>query len=551
METITLIGTILGGLGLFLLAIGMMTDGLKLAAGTSLRKLLSESSRTPLRGIFSGCFMTAVVQSSSAVTVASLGFVNAGLISMRQALGIVYGANIGTTMTGWLVALLGFKFDIQSFALPMVGVGMILKMVKQKGKLASFGLALVGFGLFFVGIDVLKNAFEGLVQTFNISELTAEGISGVFTFLLVGIVMTMLTQSSSASIALTITAASSGVVGIYAAGAMVIGSNIGTTSTAMLGAIGATPNAKRVAAAQVIFNVATALVALVIMPVIFYLIGAFTLFFDISSDIAISLALFHSIFNVLGVLLIYPLNDRLATFLEGRFHAREEKDSRPQFLDKTIAKTPVLAVNALLLENLALSDKVMGLYTKSIQPSPSHAFHFENEVKIIKLLSAEISKFIANIGSSEMSEDTTEDLAILLRIEQYFLGCTLSVEHIVYQFEKREMFSSFPLEQEMTDYLESVSAFMHSSRSKEFGTLDLLQEQLSELHSEHDRLKAKLLIEGTRSQISIAQMSESIDCLADVYRLAKQWNKALVRIKKLQSKLDFENSPVPDVVAED
>ena len=551
METITLIGAILGGLGLFLLAIGMMTDGLKLAAGTSLRRLLSESSRTPLRGIFSGCFMTAVVQSSSAVTVASLGFVNAGLISMRQALGIVYGANIGTTMTGWLVALLGFKFDIQAFALPMVGVGMILKMVKQKGKLASFGLALVGFGLFFIGIDVLKNAFEGLVQTFNISELSADGLSGIFTFLLVGIVMTMLTQSSSASIALTITAASSGMVGIYAAGAMVIGANIGTTSTAMLAAIGATPNAKRVAAAQVIFNTTTALVALVIMPVIFYLIEAFTRFFNISADIAISLAIFHSIFNVLGVLLVYPHNDRLARFLEGKFHARQEKDSRPQFLDNTIAQTPVLAVNALLLENLALSDKVMTLYAKSIQPRSLKAFDFENEVKIIKLLSAEVSKFIANIGSSEMSEDTTADLATLLRIEQYFLSCTLSIERIDYQFEKRDKFSSYPLEQEITQYLTTVSTFMQSSRSMEFGTLDLLQEQLSELHSEHDRLKAKLLLEGTRSQISITQMSESIDCLSEVFRLAQEWHKGQVRIKTLQGKLDFKDSPVPEVVADD
>lgn len=550
MDSITLIGTILGGLGLFLLAIGMMTDGLKLAAGSSLRKLLAESSRTPLRGILSGCFMTAVVQSSSAVTVASLGFVNAGLISMRQALGIVYGANIGTTMTGWLVAILGFKFDIQAFALPMVGVGMILKIVKQKGKLASFGLALVGFGLFFIGIDVLKTSFEGLVQTFNLSELTAEGISGIFTFLLVGIVMTMLTQSSSASIALTITAASSGMVGIYAAGAMVIGANIGTTSTALLAAIGATPSAKRVAAAQVIFNSATALVALVVMPLIFYLIEAFARFFEINSDAAISLALFHSVFNILGVLLVFPFNDRLANFLEGRFHARDEKDSHPQFLDNSIAQTPVIAVNALVLENLALSDKVINLYACAIKSRSSGLFHLEKDIKTVKLLSAEISKFIANIGRVELGDDTTADLATLLRIEQYFLSCTLTIEQFAYQFEKREAFAIEMLEQEMTDYLAKILAFMQSSRTTEFGTLDIQQIQLNELNSSHDNLKGKLLVEGTRSQIPITQMSESIDVLAEVLRLAQQWNKALIRIKTLQGKLDFEDSPVPEAAAD-
>lgn len=153
---ITLVGTILGGLGLFLLAISMMTDGLKLAAGGGLRQLLSKWSSTPLRGIFSGFLMTAILQSSSAVTVASLGFVNAGLLQMRQALGIIYGTNVGTTMTGWMLALIGFKLNIQAFVLPMIGLGMMMKLVKQRGRAVSFEMTLVVFGLFFVGIDALK-----------------------------------------------------------------------------------------------------------------------------------------------------------------------------------------------------------------------------------------------------------------------------------------------------------------------------------------------------------------------------------------------------------
>jgi phosphate:Na+ symporter len=164
--------------------------------------LLSNWTNTPLKGILSGAFMTAIVQSSSAVTVASIGFVNAGLLSMRQALGIVYGANVGTTMTGWLIAFSGFSFDIHSIALPMIGIGMLVKLIKVQGRAASFGLALVGFGLFFIGIDVLKNAFEGMVHIFDLSKVTAEGVSGILIFTLVGLVMTILTQSSSASIAL-------------------------------------------------------------------------------------------------------------------------------------------------------------------------------------------------------------------------------------------------------------------------------------------------------------------------------------------------------------
>lgn len=140
---------------------------------------------------------------------------------------------------------------------------------------------------------------------------------------------------------------------------MVIGANIGTSSTAMIASIGATPNAKRVAAAQVLFNLATALVALVIQPVLFFLITGFAKFFALSTDPAISIAFFHTIFNILGVLLVYPHNDRLALFLEKRFSTREEKASKPQFLDKTIVQTPVLAVNALLLELQSIADKVV------------------------------------------------------------------------------------------------------------------------------------------------------------------------------------------------
>jgi phosphate:Na+ symporter len=537
LETIKLIGAILGGLGLFLLAIGMMTDGLKLAAGSSLRKLLSNWSRTPLRGIFSGFFMTAIVQSSSAVTVASLGFVNAGLINMRQALGIIYGANVGTTMTGWLVALIGFKLNIQAFALPMIGIGMVIKLVKQHGRAASFGLALVGFGLFFVGIDVLKNAFDGIVQVFDITRFSANGIVGVFVFLLIGIVMTILTQSSSASIALTITAASSGIVGVYAAGAMVIGANVGTTSTALVASIGATSHAKRVAAAQVIFNLVTALVALITLPLLFFLIESLSIFFGFTPNPAISLALFHTVFNILGVLLVYPQNDRLVAFLEQRFISCEEKQSQPRFLDKTLADTPVLAVNALMLEIFSISEKVALLFSRAIHTSKFDLRMFENEANIIKLLSTKVSNFIVNIESSALAGDTTANLATLMRVEQYLLSCTLCAERIAEQLNVREKLTVSSLETDTNKFFKHILDFMNESRSKKFETVELFSAQLGELQAEHDKLKAELLLEATRAKISVTQMSLTIDCLAEAIRTTQLWFKAFVRLHHLEQQL--------------
>ena len=269
-QGIITIGMLAGGLGLFLLAVNMITDGLTLAAGHALRDMLGKWTRTLGRGIVSGISITAIVQSSSAVTVATIGFVNAGLLSLYQALGVVYGSYIGTTMTAWLVAIIGFQVKVDAFALPMIGIGMLLRLTGGDSRRAPVGMALAGFGLFFIGIDVLKEAFEGLAIAIDLQKLTLDGIAGVFLYAGIGFLMTVLTQSSSAAIAITLTAATGGIVGLYAAAAMVIGANVGTTSTAAFAVIGATSNAKRVAAAHIIFNVATGVVALMIMPVLFW-----------------------------------------------------------------------------------------------------------------------------------------------------------------------------------------------------------------------------------------------------------------------------------------
>ena len=434
LEIIATAGTLIGGLGLFILAISMMTDGLKLAAGSSLRDLLSNWTNTPLKGIFSGVLMTAIVQSSSVVTVASIGFVNAGLLSMRQALGVVYGANIGTTMTGWLVAFAGFKIDIHSVALPIIGIGMLLKLIKGQGRLASLGLALVGFGLFFIGVDVLKNAFEGFVHVFDLSQVHVDGIGGVFVFTFIGIVMTILTQSSSASIALTITAASTGVVDIYGAAAMVIGANIGTTSTALFASLGATSNAKRVAIAQVIFNSATAIVAFLMLPFLFYGIDLFSSVLNLEADTSVSLAMFHSAFNILGVVLIFPFTNKMAFFLERRFSSWEEQESHSRYLDKTIAMTPDLAVNALVLEMKSIAQRVSNLSRQAIHCESQQVKTFSEQASVIKHLLENVSQFIVGVERAQLTEETTRDLATIMRIEQYFLVCTQSSERLFREF---------------------------------------------------------------------------------------------------------------------
>lgn len=535
-----MLGALLGGIGLFILAIGMMTEGLKLAAGSALRRLLGSWSQTPLRGIFTGFIMTAIVQSSSAVTVASLGFVNAGLIKMRQALGIIYGANVGTTITGWLVAIIGFKLNIQAIALPMIGIGMIAKLATPNTRFSAFGWALVGFGLFFVGIDVLKTSFETVVNTFDISQYTADGLRGIFLYLVMGILMTVLTQSSSASIALTITAASSGIIDLYAAGAMVIGANVGTTSTAVFAAIGATSNAKRVACAQVIFNLATALVALIILPIIFSVINGLCHYLAITQDSAISLALFHTVFNLLGVALFYPFSHHLAIFLEKRFQTYTELASRPQYIDKTLAATPAIAVNALVLEAQAFATRVSKLFQQAaLRTSPSPRI-YSNEIEALKKLSQRISHYVVTIENTALPDDIRQQLTLLLRIEQYLATCALLCERLDMELNAITRGLPSPTKQWLADYLAQNEAIICQELPLSIPESQF-QQSVATCQFKHDEFKEQLLVAGTLKEITIHQMSGLLDVIHTTLRFTQNWHKAVHRLSNLSGQLSTPN----------
>ncbi|HBC08292.1 MAG TPA: hypothetical protein DC046_12035 [Rhodospirillaceae bacterium] len=189
---LVLIGGAIGGIGLFLLGMRLMTDGLKLAAGAVLRDVLTRWTRTRGRALWSGVLITGVVQSSSAVTVASIGFVNAGVLTLGQAMWVIFGSNVGTTMTGWIVALVGFDIKIEAFALPLLGIGMFLSLTGVSSRRGAFGEALAGFGVFFLGIATLKTTFAGLGQAVDLGAFVSGGILNDIMFVAIGIVMTTL-----------------------------------------------------------------------------------------------------------------------------------------------------------------------------------------------------------------------------------------------------------------------------------------------------------------------------------------------------------------------
>lgn len=417
MSIMTLLNA-LGGLALFLLAMQMMTDGLKVFAGDGLKQLLSRYTSTPFKGVLTGILVTGLVQSSGAVTVAVIGFVNAGLMGLRQALGVVFGSNIGTTTTGWLVSLVGFGFKIEAFALPILALGVFLRVTSRGRRSQGLGEALAGFGLFFLGLAILKDAFGVVAQQYGTSITGGNG-AGLVTFLLIGVVATILTQSSSATIALLLTAASGGVISIQSAAAAVIGANLGSTSTAAVAVLKATPNAKRLAVGHILFNLFTGVIALALLPLLIWGVAQMADVFELEGSPAAFLALFHTVFNLLGVALMLPLANSLARLLEKRFTSAEEQAGMPRHLDTTLSATPSLAVAALRAELLRLREMTNRLLCETLQYSPAAVKNVEQQAAAIHSLVDAVAEFVGTVRTATMSLEVGDHLARALRTARY------------------------------------------------------------------------------------------------------------------------------------
>jgi phosphate:Na+ symporter len=413
--TLTGAATALGGLGLFLLGMTMMSDGLKLAAGPALERILSAATRTRLHGLGSGVLVTALVQSSTAVTVATIGFVNAGLLALGPSLWVLFGANVGTTMTGWIVALVGLRFKIEALALPLIGVGVLLRMTGGGTRRAPVGDAIAGFGLLFLGIALLQQAFGDLSQDTLLPA--GDGVTAVLLQVGAGVLMTVLTQSSSAAMAITLTAAQGGLLGAQSAAAVIIGANVGTTVTALMVTVGATPNARRAALAHVAFNVVTAAAALVMLPWLVDAIAALRAWMGLPADPAARLALFHTVFNLFGVLLMWPLAAPLTRWLQRRFRSAEEDEARPRFLDDTVLPVPALALQALAQETGRIGSVARRMLAATLAGAPATAVARDREV--VHRLDTVAERFAERLSRAALPEGGARDLARWLRVLRY------------------------------------------------------------------------------------------------------------------------------------
>lgn len=358
---------IVAGVGIFIIGMHFMEDGFKLFSGGILEKLIAKSTNTTSKSVFLGITATAILQSSSLIAIIVISFLSAKIISLAGALGVVFGSAVGTTATTWVVSTLGVKVDVAAFALPMIIFGVIFRFYKKKN-IQGIGNILLGLGFVFLGIGYMKDGFEDLKQGIDLAQFSMDGYAGIVIYTLVGAIATIIIQSSSATMALTITALATGQIMYVNAMAIAVGANIGTATTAAMGAMVSNANSKRMAVGLFIFKGVTALITLSILYFIVdfvdYLASALGIAPD---DWAMKLAVFHTLFNLLGLIIFSFFIPKLVIFLKKLFV--EEKESyilKPKYLDMEVVAVPFAALKATRKETIHLYDNASEVLSHAI-----------------------------------------------------------------------------------------------------------------------------------------------------------------------------------------
>jgi phosphate:Na+ symporter len=420
-----ILGTV-GGLGLFLFGMGQMSDGLKKVAGQKLKSLLESLTKNRVIGVFVGMMTTCLIQSSSATTVMTVGFVNAGLLTLKQALSVVLGANVGTTITAGLVSILAV-FKITNYALPIVGVGFLFSIIGKTQKTKSIGQVMIGFGILFLGIHFMKEAFDPLKDNQGVQETLIWLGRNPLLAVLAGTLITMLLQSSSASIAMIQMLAFQGAFGtdwhlvLRVTIPYILGDNIGTTITAQIAALRASRNAKRTAMGHTIFNVIGVCYMLPLVWVSWYsyavewltpgTLGKNTIMRDIFFA--------HFMFNAFNTIVFLPFIQGLATLVTKIIPVTElELSQKPVALEKHLLDTPVIALEQTKREIIRMAEtakkavmrSISGIITDNIKELRS-VMGLEDFIDMMQL---EITSYLSELSRRNLSDEVSIELPVLL-----------------------------------------------------------------------------------------------------------------------------------------
>ena len=500
---------IAAGVAIFLFGMLSLEEGFKAFTGGLLEKLLEKTTKGLWKSMSFGVVSTTLMQSSSLVSVITISFLSAGLITLASGVGIIFGANLGTTTGAWLVAGFGLKVNISAYAMPMLVFGIILTFQKQK-EMRGIGYVLTGLGFLFLGIHYMKEGFETFREQIDLTAYAVAGLKGLLLYSFIGVAATVIMQSSHATLVLIITALASQQITYENALALAIGSNIGTTITAIIGSISANINGKRLALAHLIFNAVTGIIAIALISQLILLVDWFAQKLGIAGDnYTLKLAVFHTLFNLLGIIVMLPFINKLVTFLAAALPDKKRAMVEPVYLNKASIELPDVAIEAVRKETLNLYQYFFGVichglslrvrdinnFTMTVkeiiekQQKPIPVNIKEEYTNNIKGLYAEIVDFIGE-AQLHMSREQNEAVFDLRSAGRNMLESIKNTQH---------------LHKNLSRYSNDPNPYIREEYNKIRYRIGSILRSLSEIQQDSDEDRtATLTLEASKLQIAEA-----------------------------------------------
>ena len=519
---------IFSGVAIFIIGMNFMEEGFKLFSGKFLENILEKFTNKLPKAIFTGFISSTLVQSSSLVSIIVISFLSVKLISLSQAIGVVFGANLGSTTTAWLVSLFGLKLNIASYAMPLIIFGVIFKYFNLRAY-KGIGNALVGLGFIFLAIYYLKDGFDNLKNTIDLSTYYVQSFWGIIIYVLVGSLATIVIQSSGATMAIIITALASNQISYESALALTIGANIGTTFTAILASFASNENGKRLAFAHLIFNITTAFITIIFLKQIEGFVDLISEYFLISEDnYIIKLSIFHTIFNLLGIFLVSPFIPKIEKLSKRIIKNKYKSQSKPKYIDNSLIDVPISSIKA-------IEKELDNMYEKSLKTILHAISLHRKEVFSKKSLSKTVKKSTKNfnINIDRIYHDNIEHL-----YNEIILFSTLAQEHMN-EIQVHRVFKLKLAAKEIIDTLQEVKRIQlnisHFSRSKNSFIKDeynLLRKELANTLKEISLLKNKKKDLDISSKIEVLQQR-----IKDLDIINNNKIDSLIRESKIDSKM--------------
>lgn len=486
--------SVAGSLGLFLYGMKLLSEGLQKTAGDKLKNILKMMTKNRFVAVLTGILITILVQSSSATTVMVVSFVNAGLMSLVESIGVIFGANIGTTFTGWIVAILGFKMDISLLALASIGISAPM-LFSKKGKTREKADVFLGFGILFLGLHFMQTSIPDLSGNMEVlswlSKFNNDNLFNILLFVLIGTGITVIVQSSAATMVMVLTMAYNGYLGVNAAAALILGSNIGTTITAFLASIGTSTAAKRTAMAHIMFNVIGTLVTIIFFRPMMYVCNVLTpgniytmTGKELNQSLPTFLAMFHTLFNLFNTLIFFPFVKPYAKLIEKMVPDTAEYDEGTyhfRYIGTTLIDSPEVYMLVIRDEIKKMADLACNMFSRYRNVFNTNDVDMDNEVAMMKKqeeyadqMQEQLSDFCVHCIQDSQTPTNASSLNCLIRVMDELESVTDSCYNLII-LSQRQFHQGWKFEEEtareLQGFEELVQAFLNYVRDRMDRTL--------------------------------------------------------------------------------